>query len=276
MSHDQPSNPSDPGILGRHLRRLAEIAKSRGVQVAPSRGEFVQQFAECETHGRYAMNMQDENGTVRWFPGGCPACAKQLRARSLASSADLSPRFLHCTFENYRVENPGQRLALEACRDYADKFEENRASGRCMILRGNPGTGKNHLSAAIMLQIMRKHPGRDMAWSALRIKASTYLDEYWAKGFGERESWLSSMARVDLLVIDEIGRASNTKAANDAFFRIIDARYENMRPTIIISNLDREGLRETLGVAAYDRLTEGGGRLLNFDWSSERGKQTAS
>jgi DNA replication protein DnaC len=130
---------------------------------------------------------------------------------------------------------------------------------------GNPGTGKNHLSSAIMIEVMKKN------YTALRIKATDFLDEYWAKDFSERESWMQRMGKVDLLVIDEIGRTSNGKSANDAFFRLIDARYEAVKPTIVISNREITEVKEILGDAAYDRLRDGGGSMVSFTWTSGRG-----
>lgn len=261
MSRAKPSSASEPR---KAAGMLPNIQAPEGTPAA-QRG-FVQLYATCEQHGQYPRNTQDAEGYERWFQPGCPSCRRQSAARALMRQADISPRFAACTFENYRADQDGQRHALKVCRDYADQFADKLARGVCMILRGNPGTGKNHLSSALMMHVMQR------GHSAMRIKAQAYLDAYWSQDFGERDAWMTRMARVDLLVIDEIGRASNSKAANDAFFRLLDERYENMRPTIVISNLDREGLRETLGPAAYDRLTEGGGNLVNFDWSSHRAK----
>lgn len=219
----------------------------------------------CATHGQWPTNMQDEEGLIRWHVPGCPHCRNQVSIQDLVANADISRRFLECSFENYRTENAGQERALKSCQDYAEKFEDNMKAGRCLIMRGNPGTGKNHLSAAIMIEVMKN------GFTALRIKATAFLDEYWSKSFSERESWMQRMGNVDLLVIDEIGRASNGKSANDAFFRLIDSRYEAVKPTIVISNLDMASLKETLGDAAYDRLREGGGSQVSFTWVSGRG-----
>ncbi|CAB3972276.1 MULTISPECIES: ATP-binding protein [Burkholderia] len=258
----RPSSTSDAmQSVGDYLARVSTGPFPEAVRQVR---EFAPQYGRCEEHGEWQMNMLDEQGVERWLPDGCPKCKRQQKARSLIRRADIAPRFQSCSFDNYRTESDSQAHALNVCREYAATFRDQLTAGRCMILRGNPGTGKNHLSTAIMLQIL------NAGFSALRVKAASYLDEYWAKDFGERERWIVDMANVDLLVIDEIGRAPNTRAANDAFFRLIDERYEKLRPTIIVSNLDREELRGTLGAAAYDRLTEGGGRLLNFDWQSAR------
>lgn len=249
----------------RTIQDLLKDFAQRGIPtVQREKAKFQHSFGNCEQHGRYPENALID-GVERWNPPGCPTCRKQAHTKALMVSAEISPRFLSCTFENYTAETHAQEHVWKLCREYADNFKTYYSKGRCMILRGNPGTGKNHLSAAIMLKVMND------GFTALRIKANAFLDEYWSKDFSERESWLQRMATVDLLVIDEIGRASNGKAANDAFFRLIDARYEQMMPTIVISNLEVEELKTTLGSAAYDRLREGGGSLLNFNWISSRG-----
>jgi DNA replication protein DnaC len=251
--------PAEP----RSIQELLRTFESRGGP-QPRKSGFEQEFATCDTHGKWPMNIQDDEGKVRWHVPGCPHCRNQIQTQALVANADVSKRFLECTFDNYRVENSGQERAVKTCRDYAENFESNLKSGRCLIMRGNKGTGKNHLSSAIMLEIMKRN------YTALRIKATAFLDEYWAKGFSEREPWMKRMGNVDLLVIDEIGRSSIGKAANDAFFRLIDARYEEMKPTIAISNLSREEMMEVLGDAAYDRLGENGGSALEFKWNSAR------
>lgn len=247
--------------IGDMLPRAEEKAPA-----IPAGRAFVQEYHTCPEHGQYPANRLDEEGVERWVPAVCPRCAKISRMKALYARAEIGERFKHCDFGNYRVENEGQRVVLDACQSYAEQFPEMRRRGACLILRGHPGTGKNHLATAIMKAVLRQ------GYTALRLKAAVFLEAFWAKDFGERDRWVYDMAHLDLLVIDEIGRASNSQAAADAFFRLIDGRYEAVRPTIIISNLDRDGLRETLGAAAYDRLTEGGGRLINFDWNSQRGR----
>ncbi len=246
----------------RSIQDLLKNIQTRGLPQSRSSG-FVPNFEVCVTHGKWQANFQEATGVVRWQQPGCPTCRKQAQTQALVANADISRRFMRCSFENYHVENPGQKAALETCKEYVKNFKENYQQGRCLTLRGNPGTGKNHLSAAIMLEVMKQN------YTALRIKASAFLGEFWSKDFTEREPWMNKMGKVDLLVIDEIGRSSNGKAATDAFFRLIDSRYEAMRPTIVITNLSKDALKETLGHAAYDRLSEGG-KIVNFAWTSDR------
>ena len=59
-----------------------------------------------------------------------------------------------------------------------------------------------------------------------------------------------------MLVIDEIDR-SMQQAKEDAILNyVLRRRYENMLPTVLISNLQKTDLMKKLGNAIVDRLTE--------------------
>ncbi|MFO1612062.1 hypothetical protein QOT38_29945, partial [Pseudomonas aeruginosa] len=53
-------------------------------------------------------------------------------------------------------------------------------------------------------------------------------------------------------------------------FSVIDGRYQNLMPTIVISNLKAEELPGALGERCVDRLRENGGIAVRFDWPSKR------
>jgi DNA replication protein DnaC len=55
-------------------------------------------------------------------------------------------------------------------------------------------------------------------------------------------------------------------------FDVINRRYRDLHPTILLSNLDRDGLRAYLGERSFDRLREGG-IVVPFDWESYRGRR---
>ncbi|MNR19187.1 DNA replication protein DnaC [compost metagenome] len=53
---------------------------------------------------------------------------------------------------------------------------------------------------------------------------------------------------------------------------MINGRYEQNKPTVIISNLDPKDLPKAIGDRSNDRLREGGAVCLVFNWMSERPK----
>ena len=78
----------------------------------------------------------------------------------------------------------------------------------------------------------------------------------------------------DLLIIDEIGVQSGTDNERNILFEIVNGRYENVRPTIIISNRDVKEVAELISERSVDRITEGGA-IIPFNWESSRGGNAA-
>lgn len=83
----------------------------------------------------------------------------------------------------------------------------------------------------------------------------------------------------DCLVIDEMGIQRQTDSSLSALSTVICARYDHIKPTIIISNWPvngsktNPGLREMLGQRIIDRLLHGDSKVLVFDWNSYRGQK---
>jgi DNA replication protein DnaC len=229
---------------------------------------FARRYGECKEHGKYPLNGIDDAGVYFAYPEWCPACKRQELASSAIAGSNIPERFLSCTFDNYMVSNDGQQVALTMARRYAENFAEHRKTGCSLILTGTVGTGKNHLATAVAKVLLAQH------FTVLRVKAAHYLDAFWAKDFSEREAWISELSRIDLLMLDEVGRSSQAKAAQDAFFRLIDGRYELGRPMLITTNLmrraDVDELAEALGEAAYDRVRQGGTERARMEWESYR------
>lgn len=259
-----------PGVLER-----VRSAATKGDFPTAERREFKPELGKCDEHGEYQLNVLGDDGVVRWKAGGCPVCARQAAVRRLMQRAEISPRFERCTFESFEATMPAQEKAVEVCRAYAETFAETLANGRCLILRGNPGTGKNHLAVAITKRVMAD------GFTALHATAYEIvcrIRETWGRrqpGDQTEQDVTRALGEVDLLVIDEVGRQYGTEGEQIHLFHVIDARYRLMKPTVVISNKQPDEIRAYLGDAAYDRLREGGGLLVNFDWASHRGGRNA-
>ena len=81
---------------------------------------------------------------------------------------------------------------------------------------------------------------------------------------------IDALASVELLVIDEIGVQSGTDAESRALFDVFNTRYEHMKPTIFISNLQLDGFADAVGGRVMSRLREDGGEILSFNWEDGR------
>lgn len=70
---------------------------------------------------------------------------------------------------------------------------------------------------------------------------------------------LQHFMEVDLLVLDEVGLQSGTDNELTQLTEVLDLRYREMKPTLVISNCTREELNMFLGERSVDRLRENGG-----------------
>ena len=74
----------------------------------------------------------------------------------------------------------------------------------------------------------------------------------------------------DLLILDEIGLQHGSEAEKIILFEILNERYMQCKPTILISNLDINDLKEYITERVIDRMREGGGQKIVFNWESNR------
>jgi DNA replication protein DnaC len=237
---------------------------------------------ECERHGPWTKDVPDFIAShVR-----CQACCDEDRAtaeareadqrseaahkRRLASLANIGVMARHVgkTFDTFVVETKEQRAALEACRGIAEAVVARQRRIPSLILSGGPGTGKTHLTCAIIQHCY--DAGRE-ALKANVIQIIRDIKATWRKGAEQSEDqiidWYASR---DLLIVDEIGVQFGSDTERMYVFDIVNRRYEDCLPTVLITNLDINGLREEVGERVLDRLREDGGRLLTFTGKSWR------
>ena len=248
------------------------------------------QPADCEKHGKF-----DQKVTVilnRELKGGCPECmridAAEREARAQAAAAfelrlsltrklgdALIPlRFQGSTLDNYRVERIEQRQALDLCRNYVATFDKMLDEGRCMVLIGKPGTGKTHLGAAIANELLLK-TSRTAMYRTVGAVLQAIKATFDRKSERTESDILSSLVNPNLLVLDEIGVSKENPSDFEltTLFAIINGRYEQRRPTVVISNLSGQQLPGAMGERCVDRLREGGLIVVPFNWESQRGKE---
>ncbi|MDH4581402.1 AAA family ATPase [Pseudomonas sp. BN415] len=247
-------------------------------------GVLSKHAAKCDTHGDYIARVLKHSEK----PTGCPVCADEAQKvrdqeqaaedRAKASkerlerrlgAAMIPPRFAGKDFSAYRASTKHQREVLAVCAQYAEGFREHYDDGRCLLLVGNVGTGKTHLASAIADHIIRQ-------LNALAVYRTLYSLMQYVKGSFDSQSGYTeaqayeNLIEPHLLIIDEIGATKQTEFEQATLFNVINGRYEQKRPTLVISNLMPDELEKALGDRVMDRLRENAGLCLVFDWGSAR------
>lgn len=187
------------------------------------------------------------------------------RLHKIMGRSGISPLHQECTFENYLVTTPEQQRALSKSQQYASEFGKSFGG---FIFSGNPGTGKNHLAAAIGNQIIRN--GKSILIATLPDLMMRVRETY-QKGAKTTESQLiSDQCEVDLLVLDDVGVQRNNLNEELIIFQVVDRRLSNKKPVGVLTNLNFDELAKALGDRVIDRLRMGSPTVINFTWESFR------
>lgn len=252
------------------LDKLIERAERAAVTGMP----YTERRAMCKNHGSYVLNPLD--GDQReFFLADCPKCLAERRREQRLQASGIPPRFQDRTIHNYATPTVAQVSAYKTAFDYAENFATYLRDGACLLLVGSPGTGKTHLACGIAHKIMAD------GYSAQFVTVSEAIRKFrasWRRDSEQSEDEVLKLySKPDLLILDEVGVQYGTEAEQLIIFEIINRRYFDQRPMIVISNLsivgqedDKHSVRGYLGERALDRLRENGGRVVVFDWESYR------
>lgn len=221
----------------------------------------------CEIHGPYIYRGS------RWQE--CPQCAqerarKQWEAHLLSRmrEAGVGKRFINCTFGNWTVDesNTSQTGARDQLRDYVDNWKSNYEAGRGLIFSGSMGTGKTHLGCALVrFALSQKVSARILNFSDLM---DAFKNSYRRDAEETTQDVKERFSEIGLLVIDEVGLGFGTEAETRLLTQIIDARYRECLPTVLISNLDSQALSDAIGARALSRFADA--PFVRFDWPDHR------
>lgn len=154
-------------------------------------------------------------------------------------------RYWHVDFDTYKPKCVKDSENLETIKNFS-RLESN---DKVLLLLGPKGLGKTHLGSAII----RHCGGRFISIEELIFKYEASQD-FRAKI--NREELMDFFANTKMLVIDEIGRSMSQEKEDSLLNYILRRRYENMLPTVLISNLSKAELLKKLGEAVLDRLRE--------------------
>jgi len=147
------------------------------------------------------------------------------------------------TFDAYVPQEESQKAAVEICQAFANDWPDVE---RGLILMGKTGTGKTHLAAATLREILTNEAVESGGWSLTNpvrmirkyawFRVPWLLNEYRDRRFESGAKLRERALTCDLLVLDELGAENATDFALDLLTDILGERYEEERPTVITIN----------------------------------------
>jgi len=156
-------------------------------------------------------------------------------------------------------------------KEWSSKFESLKAvlgKGVIALVLGNRGTGKSQIATCAI-----KHSCDELR-PARYVKAFDFFLEVRETYSKETAQKTESQVVTDylnpfLLVIDAIENRSDSQFENLLLNHLIDLRYDAMKDTILIGNMDEALFAATMGPSIVSRVNECG-LIVSCKWPSFR------
>jgi DNA replication protein DnaC len=158
-------------------------------------------------------------------------------------------------FKTFKRTNSVTSNGANICIDYVKRFKENQPDKRYnLLIMGNPGTGKSHLSVAIARTL--KASGFTVGFLTTG-KLLSLIKETYSKGAARTENDIfEDIAKLDLLVLDDLASEQGTRDefswTKSKLFEIVNTRIS--KPTIYTTNFNDLNIAEAVGERVVSRL----------------------
>lgn len=224
---------NDEGLLICHKCNTAKQCK-----VNPFGSErIVACLCKCAADARDKQQRDDER---REF---------MLRCEKYRRLGFADEKMRNWTFANDDMSNPTLTHAMQK---YVENFDTLREQGKGLLLYGTVGSGKTYAACEVANALI------DKAHPVLVTNFATLVNTLQEK-FDSRQTYIDSLNKFDLLVIDDLAAERDTEYMQENVYNIIDARYRAGLPVIITTNLTGSQLKNPDSISKeriYSRLLE--------------------
>lgn len=137
--------------------------------------------------------------------------------------------------------------------DYIKELAINFVEGLGMCLSGAVGAGKTHLAYAVAKYFCGLELSKQVPKS---IKLHLELEKLLGNEAMSKREWLNNLANPDFLIIDDLGIKQLTEWEQLKFYDLIDRRNDNLKFTVITTNLSDDNFLKFVGARVFDRLKQ--------------------
>jgi DNA replication protein DnaC len=151
------------------------------------------------------------------------------------------------------------QVNYDICVEYAHNFGKQPGN---LLLFGNPGLGKTHLSAAIAREVSER--GYSVVYdTAVNVFAQFEQQKFTRDEDGQAGDGVSRILNCDLLILDDLGTEMTTSFVQSALYQIVNTRLMAKKSTIISTNLPPQEIGRRYQQAVASRI-EGEYRIVPF------------
>ena len=139
----------------------------------------------------------------------------------------------------------------------AKQYVENWDSFKCdeigLLLFGDVGTGKTYAAGCIANALIDKEV------SVLMVGVSDVVNRMQGNFGADRDSYMTSLTRPELLILDDLGAERNTSFGKERVFDVINRRRLTGKPMIITTNIPIVTMQKAASLderRIYDRILD--------------------
>lgn len=203
---------------------------------------------------------------------------RPARSRQLQRIVErLGTRYAMATLENFAVYDNRQVAVLERLRAFAADMPAMLKGGGGLLLFGDPGTGKDHMMAALLKIAVALH-GLSVEWYDGGMLFDAFADAACSEDSGALRVLQGRLIEPHVLAISDPQppRGELSGAQVRRVRDVIDRRYRDGKSTWLTTNIDRaEDATALLTEPVMQRLKEGSGQVL-CSWPSYREQRKAN
>lgn len=196
---------------------------------------------KCEYSG-YIFN---ENGAA--------PCECRLKAITYAHlmASKIPPKYMKKTFESFKAGKKEMKENKQAAQEFAENF---KPGCRGMMFTGDIGTGKTHLSIAVLKTIIER------GYTGYFANVIRLLDNIKATyGTNSKEDEINVMFgpfNSDLLILDDLGAEKTSGWVMEKMYALINHRYEHDKTILVTTNMSFDELGKQISPKTASRLRE--------------------
>ncbi len=198
------------------------------------------------------------------------SCFRELLVKENLKSSGIGALIDRQSFENFDTTSPDPEIAkkmkknLKRARAYVSSFEVGKSNN--LLLLGNTGTGKTHISTAIARELIEL--GYEVLYDSCDNILQAIISDRFENRAGRGDS--ARYTQCDLLILDDLGAEYVNQLSIATLYNLLNTRINKGLPTLISSNLSPELLRTTYDDRIYSRLFGPDTELIYFVGADKR------